>query len=216
MFHAEIKREEFRFSYTLTYFIASQFLNLGLRMDLFLISHFLTKSEVGYYGLSQKIILTIITTIISITQVLSPGFSKIATKREALSYIKTGIMYLLVPSTLFFFLALVPSQVYAFFFTEQYVTSAAITSALALPFIIFSLSNLPLLFLLYTIKKPSYILVSNVLFFIIVTVGSYMLIPKYGVFGPPYAMGIAMSVVLLLQSILSFIEYRKLPKVLKT
>ena len=40
---AKIAKEEFRFNYTFTYFIASQFYNLGMRMDLFLLSYFLSK-----------------------------------------------------------------------------------------------------------------------------------------------------------------------------
>ena len=37
---SNVSREEFRFEYTITYFVASQFFNLGLRMDLFLLSYF--------------------------------------------------------------------------------------------------------------------------------------------------------------------------------
>jgi len=51
-----IDRRQFRFGYTLTYFVASQFMYLSQRMDLFLLSFFLSKSaDVGYYGLAQKI-----------------------------------------------------------------------------------------------------------------------------------------------------------------
>ncbi|KKP32646.1 MAG: hypothetical protein UR23_C0057G0003 [Candidatus Roizmanbacteria bacterium GW2011_GWA2_32_13] len=41
---APVKKEEFRFGYTITFFIASQFFNLAQRMDLFLLSYFLSKS----------------------------------------------------------------------------------------------------------------------------------------------------------------------------
>src|SRR3989338_5810067 len=116
-----VNKKEVRFGYTLTYFIASQFFNLGLRMDLFLLSYFRSKSEVGYYGLSQKIILTIITTVISITQVLSPSFARITKKVEAVSQLKTGFMYLLLPAGLFLLLFFTPKQVYDLFFTENFV-----------------------------------------------------------------------------------------------
>jgi len=209
---AEVKREEFRFGYTITYFVASQFLNLGLRMDLFLLSHFRSKAEVGYYGLSQKIILTIITTIISITQVLSPGFSKISNKRDARSHLKTGFLYLLVPTLLFLLLFLFPPQIYNLFFTDRFAQTSSITKALSLPFIIFSLSNLPLLFILYTIKKPIHILISNVVFFILLTGGCYLLIPRLGVFGPPYAITLAFAVSTFIMTVVSVREYRKLPE----
>lgn len=209
---AEVKREEFRFGYTLTYFLASQFYNLGLRMDLFLLSYFQFRNEVGYYGLAQKIILTIITTIISITQVLSPGFSHADTKKEARHHLKTGFLYLLIPCALFLTLFFLPEWVFDIFFTKNFLQTAAITKALSLPFILYALSQLPLLFLLYTVKKPRPILASGILFFVILTGGCYILIPKMGVMGPPYAIAAALVASTILMGVVSLREYRKLPK----
>ena len=205
-----IDRKEVRFEYTLTYFIASQFFNLGLRMDLFLLSYFRSKTEVGYYGLSQKITLTIITTVISITQVLSPSFARITKKTEALSQLKTGFMYLLLPAVLFIALFFTPKEVYDLVFTENFVQTASITKALSLPFILYALGSLPMLFLLYTVKKPGYILISNILFFIILTLGCYILIPTMGVFGPPYAITAALVVAIAIQIGASIKEFKKM------
>jgi len=208
---SDVKREEFRFDYTFTYFVASQFLNLGLRMDLFLLSYFRTKAEVGVYGLSQKIILTIITTIISITQVLSPNFSKIKTKEETFHQLKTGLLYLLVPGLLFFLVFITPNEVFYLFFTEKFAQTAAVTKALSLPFILFSLNNLLNLFLLYTVRKPMPILVANIAFFLVLTVGCYYLIPLKGVFGPPYAIFLAFLIQTLILGVVSVREYKKIP-----
>lgn len=208
--NADIKKEEFRFGYTFTYFISSQFLNLGQRMDLFLMSYFRSKAEVGFYGLSQKIILTIITTIISITQVLSPMFSKIKTKREVFSQFKSAFTYMLLPTGLFFALFLIPNEVYFLFFTEKFAQTALITKQLTLPFILYPFMNILMLFLLYTVKKPVYVLVSSVTFFIGITTGCYILIPLYGVKGPPIAIFISFatsSIILLLSSLY---EYKKM------
>jgi O-antigen/teichoic acid export membrane protein len=208
---AEVKREEFRFGYTLTFFIANQFLNLGLRMDLFLLSFFSLKSDVGYYGLAQKIILTILTSITSITQVLSPGFSKIKTKTQIKHQLKVGFMSLFLPAGLFFLLSLVPDLIFNLFFTAKYLKTAQLTRALALPFIIFTLINLPQLFLLYTVKKPQAILVSNIIFFIVISIICYWLIPQIGVYGAVYAV-IAAMLASATALILSFInEYRQIP-----
>jgi O-antigen/teichoic acid export membrane protein len=209
---SEVKREEFRFGYTLTYFIASQFSNLGLRMDLFLLSHFRAKAEVGFYGLAQKIILTIITTVISITQVLSPGFSNIKSRRDARSHFKIGFTYLLIPCLLFGLLFFVPTWMYDLFFTEKYRQTAYITRALSLPFIAFTLGNLPHLFLLYTVKKPKYILFANIVFFAVLTGGCYVLIPTLGVYGPPYAIAAALVITNIVLTAASYVEYRKLPE----
>lgn len=207
---SKVKKEEFRFGYTLTYFAASQFLNMGLRMDLFLLSYFRSKAEVGYYGLAQKIILSIITTVISITQVLSPSFSKITKKSQAKSQFKTGFLYLLVPALLFLLVFLTPNSLFNLFFTDKFEKTAAISKSLSLPFIFYCLSNLPTLFLLYGVKKPGYILFANVVFFLILTVGSYILIPIKGVFGPPLAIFLALLIQALIQSLAAVREYGKL------
>ncbi len=208
---AEVKREEFRFGYTLTYFIGSQFLNLGQRMDLFLLSYYLMKSSVGYYGLSQKIILTIITTTVSITQVLSPSFSRIDQKKDVYKEMKHGFYYLLLPSGLFLTLFLLPNEVFYTFFTSNFAQTAAITKALSLPYMLSALGSLPLLFLLYSVKKPVYILWANFAFFVVITAGSYVLIPVKGAFGPPIAVGLAYAVNTIIMVIAAYIEYRKMP-----
>lgn len=209
---APVERSQFRFGYTITYFVASQFLYLSQRMDLFLLSYFLSKSpEIGYYGLAQKIILTVIASIVSITQVLSPNFSKIKTRDEVFHQLKHSLFYMLIPATLFVLLYLTPNQVFYIFFTEKFGETAAITKALSLPFMIYVFINIPGLFLLYTVKKPAVILFSNIVLFLVVTVGCIILIPKYGPYGPPYALAIAFLVNLVIMSVASFREYRKLP-----
>ncbi|MBI3366863.1 oligosaccharide flippase family protein [Candidatus Roizmanbacteria bacterium] len=208
---SEVRRDEFRFGYTLTYFIASQFFNLGLRMDLFLLSYYLSKAEVGYYGLAQKIILTVSTTIISITQVLSPRFSQIKYKHEVSRLLKIALGYMLFPTGIFVILYFVPTHVFDLFFTVKFVRTAAITRALSLPFIFYALGSVPMLFLLYTIKKPLYILISNIIFFVVLTFGSYLLIPTKGVFGPPVAIFAALFLATSFQVFAVIKECRKLP-----
>lgn len=209
---AQVISREFRFGYTLTFFIASQFFNLSLRMDLFLLSFFLSKSpEVGYYGLSQKIILTIIASVASITQVLSPNFSRIGTKREVFKEFRHGLLYLMIPVAMLLFLRFLPNQIFYFFFTEKYAKTAEITKSLSLPFILYTIIQLPSLFLLYTAKKPIIHLVVNLILLIIVTVGCYFYIPRYGVFAPTYVFFAGFGVVMLISFYWSYLEYKKLP-----
>jgi len=206
-----VVKSEFRMGYTLTFFIASQFFNLAMRMDLFLLSYFLSRSpEIGYYGLSQKIILTVMASVASITQVLSPNFSNLKTKEEIKHQFKIGFYYLLIPTGLFFLLFMTPNWVFYLFFTEKFAPTAAITKALSLAFLIYPVLSLPLLYILYTVKKPIHILTSNLIIFLTVIIGCYFFIPKYGVFGPPYVLALSFvlgGIVLLVASIL---EYKKI------
>lgn len=206
----QVKREEFRFGYTLTYFIGSQFYNLGTRMDLFLLSFFGLRKEVGFYGLSQKIILTIIATVVSITQVLSPLFANAQSRKELRHHFKTGVLYMILPTALFAMLIFIPPIVYSFFFTDKYVSAAPITSALGFAYVLNPISSLPMLFLLYTVKKPWYILVTNVMFFAIITIGCYTYIPKYGVFAAPISIAIGFFLSGLILTMGSIFEFKRL------
>lgn len=209
---ADIKIEEFRFGYTITFFIGSQFFNLAQRMDLFLLSFFLSKSpEVGYYGLAQKIILTVMASISSVTQVLSPNFSRITTKKDVFKELKHGLTFLLIPALLFIVLFLTPNWVFSVFFTNKFLQTAVISKALSLPYILYVFLNLPLLFLLYTIKKPLIILSWNLVYFLIVVLGCYYTIPHFGVFGPPYVIAVGFFVALIIAIFFSIKEYNKLP-----
>lgn len=184
---APVRKEDFQFKYTMTYFAASQFYNLGLRMDLFLLSFFGLREEVGYYGLAQKIILTIVATVVSISQVLSPKFATIQTQKDAWKQFKTGFTYMLIPTVIFIALFFTPSWVFELVFTKEFAPVTGIAHLLALPFILNALGTVCTLFLLYTVRKPIYILYSNIAFFILITGGSYFLIPMFGMYGPPIA-----------------------------
>lgn len=184
----EINIKEFRFGYTFTYFLGSQFYNLSLRTDLFLLSFFRSKTEVGYYAAAQKVILTIYSTIISVTQVLSPLFSSIKNKQELKTTLKRGFYYLLMPAGLFLLTIITPNQLYNLFFTNKYAgDTITIVHLLSIPFAISTFANLPAIFILYTLKKPKFILISNIIQFIVVATGCYFFIPKYGVYAPPIA-----------------------------
>lgn len=208
---AKIDKNEFQFSYTMMYFAASQFYNMGIRMDLFLLSFFGLRDEVGYYGLSQKIILSIIATIVSISQVLSPQFATVENKAQLKKMIKKGMLYMMIPAGIFLALFLTPRWVFDLVFTKEYTLATDSSHALALPYILNAFGTVFMIFILYTIKKPVYILWANISLFLIITIGSYMLIPSKGMFGPPIAIAVAFVVANGILLIASVKEYRSLP-----
>ena len=210
-FNAKFDKKYFKFKYSFPYFLGTQFFNMGLRMDLFLLSFFSLGAAVGYYGLAQKIVLTILSTIISITQVLSPNFSKTKTKRDALTTIKNAAIYLGIPVLLYILLYLTPNSIFYLVFTEKFAQTAEITRSLVFPYIFFAIGQIPFLFLLYVAKKTSIILITNVLFFVGMTVGNYYLIPKLGAFAPAYVISFLLIGGIIIQSFASFYEYKKLP-----
>ena len=209
---SKINKKHFRLKYTLTFFIATQFFNLASRMDLFLLSFFFPGSgQIGDYGLSQKIILTVTMAIVSITQVLSPQFSHLKTKGEVRHQVKTGFYYLIMPAGIFVLLFLTPDIIFKLFFTEKFVKAASITRALGIPYLISIVGNIPNLFVLYTIKKPVYILWTNIAFLAVVSIGCFLLIPRYGVMAPIYVLTLGFIVGTSITTVASIYEYKKLP-----
>ncbi len=173
-FRAVTSIRQLRIRYTLTFFGASQFLNMSQRVDIFLLSFFMPRSpDIGYYGLAQKIILNIITAIVSITQVLSPNFSKIKDRLQLIKELKHAVFYMSIPAALFVVLYLTPSWIFSLVFTHRYDSAISITRSLSLPFLMFVLVNIPILFLLYSVKKPFHILIAYFLIFVVIAVGCY-------------------------------------------
>jgi O-antigen/teichoic acid export membrane protein len=211
---APVHREEFRFRYTLTYFVASQFLNVGLRMDLFVLSFFdaiVSRSEVGYYAAAQKIVLTILSTVVSITQVLSPGFSAIKTRPEARKQLLNGLVYMLLPASLFVGVAITPTIIYELFFTSSFGPAVGIARFLSLPYLLYVFGSIPMLFLLYTVKKPSIIMVAYTVFFIIVTAGLFALVPSLHVNAPPVLLATGFAVSAAIMAYACWRKYSALP-----
>lgn len=205
-----IQRIHIKLEYTLTFFAASQLFNLASRIDLFMLSFFLIKSEVGFYGLSQKVILTVLTMASSITQVLSPQFAKIKTKREVISIIKKGLVYMMIPTAVFLVIIFLPTSVYTLFFTEKFVKTATISRWLSVPFMLYGITAVPTLFFLYTIKKPTHLLVMNFIFLLIVSLGCFLFIPKLGVFAPPLVFAVAFIVVTFYITTAFVYEFRRM------
>ena len=210
--HARITRETIRLSYTFTYYIASQLYQLATRTDLFLISYFLTRPEVGFYGLSQKILLAVVTSSDSITQVLSPQFAQARTYVEVRTLLKHMATYMLLPASLFAGGILLPKEIYTLVFSAQYDTSTAVTKALSLAYIITPFISGILLVFLYTIKKPRYLLMTNALLCTIILSMNYHFIPSLRLFAAPIAYGVAhVTVGVFLLGALRY-EMRLLPK----
>jgi len=208
---ANFNRSEIKVNYTLTYFAASQFYNVGLRMDLFLLSFFGLREQVGYYASAQKIILSIIATIVSISQVLSPQFAAAKSRLEINKLLKKGFTYMLIPIGIFIALILTPNSFFKFIFTDNFDEAIIITKILAIPFMLSAGGTVIMLFLLYTVKKPIYILISNIAFFIIVSGGSFLLIPEKGMLGPPIAIFFAFVVAILIQVVAFVKEQKEIP-----
>lgn len=209
---SSIDRSILKLRYTITYFASMQLYNLAQRMDLFLLSYFGLKHELGYYTLAQKIALTIATFSVSVTQVLSPLFARVQRQTDVKKLLRPSMLYLSIPAVMYLLLSFTPDWIFQLFFTEKFIIASRIARQLALPYIIFTYENMLFLFTLYTIRQPKYMLVTNLLFFLGMTGGCLTLIPRIGIQGPVWTLtGTVILSSLVLLSITTY-EYKKLPR----
>ncbi len=209
---APLDKQHLNISYSATYFAATQLYFIASRIDLFLIAHFLTKPEVGYYGLAQKVVFSILTTINSVTQVLSPQFAIIETRSEVVELIKRFALYCLLPVGLLIGSIITPDAIYTLVFSDTYKAVPHITRLLSFVNIFFVVMQIPMLFFLYTIKKPSYVLVSNAILLVTTGIGSYVLTQQFGITGPPVALLISFCAVTLYAYTNLYKEYKLLKR----
>lgn len=196
--------------YTLTFFAATQVFNFASRIDLFMLSYFLSKALVGDYGLAQKIILTVLTFVNSITQVLSPQFAKVEGKKALIRLLRKSYIFMAAPIGAFIILIIAPTWVYLIILPDKWTTAISITRQMSVPYIFYAIVAVPTLFFLYTIKKPFHLFVMNTIFLLIITIGCYIYIPKLGVTAP-IPMLITGFIVVAVYIVFFFgVEYRKL------
>lgn len=207
---ARFDKKALKLRYTFTYLVSTQIYNLAQRMDLFILSYFGLRDATGYYAAAQKIILSIATAVVSITQVLSPMYSSVKTKKQALHLFRQTFLYLSIPSVIFLMLMVTPQFVFDIYLSK-FAQAAPIARALALPYIIFTLGNTALIFILYTAKKPMIVLWSNVVYLIAMVVGSYVVLSIGTFMLLPLAVGVALTGAVLVLTVASVRSYRELP-----
>lgn len=174
--------------FTLTYFVSTQIYTLGTRIDLFIVSYFFPKDVLGNYALAQRMMIAASSTVISVTQVLSPHYSVLKTKAQILKEFGHSLKFLFIPAALFVALIATPPFVFALFFKNISPDTILILKLLCIPYIVFTFGNIPYLYTLYTVKRSDIILNANLLFLTTVVVSALIFIPYWGLAGA--AMGL--------------------------
>ena len=115
-----------------------------------------------------------------------------------------------IPIGVFFGVIITPFELYRLFFTDRFAQTADIARVLSVSYILFSLSAVPVLYFLYTLKKARYLFIVNLLMLVIVALGCYTFIPRFGLFGPPLAYFLAYFAALIFIFVVFVKEYRSM------
>ena len=111
------------------------------------------------------------------------------------THLKQSAFYMLIPTGMFLMGAFLPSSIYILVFGKTYEASTLITKLLSFAYIPFPFLAALLLFFLYTVKKPHYLLISNGLFFLTIIIVHTLLIPHLRLVAPPISYFTAFIVV---------------------
>lgn len=206
---SNITRSAIKLGYTTQYFIASQLFALASRVDLFMVAYFLMPGDKGDYALAQRVVLAIVTTTDSISQVLSPQFAKVRSHHDVLALFKKSFIFVLLPTALFVAAMVAPTFLYTLFFTDKFILSFPVTRLLSFAYIPYNFAAILLLYFLYTIKKPIHVIYSNLILVVILILGDFILIPRLGLYGPPVASLIAFMAVLIYLSVVFMHHFKK-------
>ncbi|GIW62526.1 MAG: hypothetical protein KatS3mg090_0352 [Patescibacteria group bacterium] len=196
-------------SYVLTFFLASQIFALASRMDLFIVSYYYPNEMVGFYGLAQKVVLTVMVTVSSITQIISPQFSQVKNKQEFFAVLKKGFVFLSLPALFYLMIFFIPDFIYVLLFTKEYAPAFYYIRYMSLSYILYPFISLIYLVVLYVLREPKIIAIANMFFLIIVSFGSLYLIPVVGIKGALLSLFIGYLITLLVFIILCYKKVNK-------
>jgi O-antigen/teichoic acid export membrane protein len=125
---------------------------------------------------------------------------------------KQSLLYLMLPTLCFAILLFLPDSVFHLIFTAKFEETPMLTRLLGLAYIIFSVGQVFALFYLYTFKKPHVLLYSNIAFFLVMTVGCFVLVPHLKAYAGPLLLAIGLLITTGTQGIGYLREVKRLPE----
>lgn len=181
---------------------------LASRLDVLMIIAIKNATEAGIYSTASRVISIYPLLSGSFSTVIAPRLSATTDKKELKTY-----MYKVILATLGIIVIIVLMMVTAYpfmtvLFGQKAVPAVPVFRYLLLSMIFF-VGSIPAVSLaIYYLKKPYILTVNSVLQLVIVVVGNYIFIPRYGRLGASYSLIIAYGVSLLLTSYLAYYHLR--------
>lgn len=174
------------------------------RIDIILLNLLSSSFQAGIFAAANRITLLFSLLVSSLGAVINPRFSGFDNKEKVISYIKKLLGLISLVSALMLVSALFAEPIINLVFGDKFAAAIPVFQALTISMIpfIFSLATTPAL--IYTFNQPRFVARMTAFQVISMIILELILIPKYGSFAPPIALGITNTIVLLVSGIKLF------------
>lgn len=166
------------------------------RADIQMLAALSGATVTGYYSVASRLAFFIAVLAASFTAVISPRLASMGDKEEEKRFILKSVLALLAISFGIIFWVIIAKPFVLFLFGTKYLESVKVFQALALSMIPFLFTAPSVSAIIYAMKKPKIIGVFSFFQTAAILVLNYILIPKFGAFGPTITFGITNTILL--------------------
>jgi O-antigen/teichoic acid export membrane protein len=159
---------------------------LASRIDIWLMGYFLTKPEIGVYGMAQRIALPLVVMQESVDGTISPAASAIKAREQVGSFLKASLKTVVGVGAVGLVYALFVPQVIPFLFGEAYQSGIWLTSLLCVRFIVAILAS-PFTWLAYNFDYAKVQWAVRVVQLLAIVALNLLLFSSWGTFAPATA-----------------------------
>ncbi|QLG69519.1 MAG: polysaccharide biosynthesis related protein [Candidatus Woesebacteria bacterium] len=166
------------------------------RADIQMLAALAGATVTGYYSVASRLAFFIAVLTSSFAAVISPRLASMGDKEKEKRFILKSVLALLGISLGIIFWVIIAKPFVLFLFGTKYLESFKVFQALALSMIPFLFTAPSVSAIIYAMKKPKIIGVFSVFQTAAILVLNYLLIPKFGAFGPTITFGITNTILL--------------------
>lgn len=180
---------------------------ISSRIDTIMLIRYVQESQVGFYAAAQRMTFIFPVLVNGLTVVITPKFSSLQTKEEALSFIKKSSLMLsslFIPLIILFIFS---PWITVAIFGDIYAPASDIFRWLILSSAFFVASSVPITAILYFLGKSKFFALISLAQLLLIFLGNLVLIPKFGVIGPAISLAVAYGIIFIVSL---FVLYKKL------
>jgi len=166
------------------------------RADIQMLAALAGATVTGYYSVASRLAFFIAVLSASFAAVISPRLAAMGNKEREKKFILKAVLALLGISFGVIFWVIIARPFILFLFGSKYLESVKVFQALALSMIPFLFTAPSVSAIIYAMKKPKIIGVFSIFQTAAILVLNYLLIPKFGAFGPTITFGITNTILL--------------------
>lgn len=177
------------------------------RLDLQMLAYLMGANKTGVYSVASRLGGFITILVSSFSSVLAPRFAAFEDKNSQRRYLLKSTLAILPISFGLFLWIIVAKPFIIFLFGEKYLESVRVFQVLILAMIPFLFTVPSVTAIIYALKKPFYIGYFSIFQSILLFVLNYIFIKRWGVFGPPIALGLVNMILVFYSWVIVFRHY---------